>query len=1073
MKLFVIDDKKWQIIIAALLLIVYLEFLGIHQGLSQSGSPQTVTLYPTKDTYVDGSSSTTPFGSETSLSAQSKEGRLSLEKTRSLIYFGVESSVPVYSEVTAASLSLFVTTSSPLSSTLTLRRVSSDWSENTNWVEQPSFEEVIATTEIAGGFTGWVSWDVSLVVDDWVKRKVPNLGFLIISEETTEVTNGANFYSSNYPDFTLIPKLEISYILEDEKPEIFITQPLNEDSLRGTTYTIRGISQDYPGGSGIKEVRVSTDGGSTWNLASGTTFWEYNWTFPSTDSSYLLIAKAIDWAGNEGLSAETSVSVDNTPPIAVLQSIPGDVVWGRFPIKGTVRYYDSYWLELARDTTPTLWNKIGSLHKDEDIDGVLEQATSLVIPTGTYLLKLSALDKAGNLATDTVNLEVRQTTPPLPPHRNYEADTHMCALCHRAHHSFGESSIYSFMNPLLFVPTRALEPYLTFFQSEVCYYCHEVTSVAGTNLPTRWFFDSYSFHHPIRDVFYSGDESHNLNCSNCHNPHGDKITTSSYYARLLRATFYNSFGRIATVSYRGNDFCGICHGFNDKGYGYALGGDHITSYTAQAAHDINIPTPSSGTEIKCSICHTPHGSDNYRLTTQFEENLCFSCHNTTTSSLKGWNVKEQFNLESHHQVSSSNSETKVECTSCHGPHIVKPTLTAIISDPGNTKNLWPISLSLTEFCLRCHTNNPPQWRATSQTVVPYTISFPLISPTYSPFFPGWNKVFYYQSRHALSYDCNQCHHPHGSYNKRLIATYSSGTNAYNNTTATAEEKLCFSCHRAGGEAGSDIKGEFEEAYTHPIASSGIHLDTENTENLSYSNSKRHSECPDCHNPHRARLTAGIPPSVTGSLIGVGGVRRLGGELVPTASAQNEYEICYKCHSSYTLRPTTPTWQKDKSWEFATSNLSYHPVEGVGKNQSIFPGAFVPPWSVSSLVYCADCHGNQNSFNPAGVHGSANRYILKKSYLKSSTTSDFALCADCHDPDDYYAQADGLTDSNWQHIPTHSIYCGYCHASHGSHQEHLFNRGYITSTQGNYLVTDNSCSGTGCHEVGIWLTTTVP
>src|SRR5262249_22759834 len=44
-----------------------------------------------------------------------------------------------------------------------------------------------------------------------------------------------------------------------------------------TTVTITGAASDFGGGT-VQSVQVSVDGGSTWNLATGTTTWSYNWT---------------------------------------------------------------------------------------------------------------------------------------------------------------------------------------------------------------------------------------------------------------------------------------------------------------------------------------------------------------------------------------------------------------------------------------------------------------------------------------------------------------------------------------------------------------------------------------------------------------------------------------------------------------------------------------------------------------------------------------------------------------------------------------------------------------------------
>src|SRR5262249_20844580 len=63
--------------------------------------------------------------------------------------------------------------------------------------------------------------------------------------------------------------------------------------------------------------------------------------------------------------------------------------------------------------------------------------------------------------------------------------------------------------------------------------------------------------------------------------------------------------------------------------------------------------------------------------------------------------------------------------------------------------------------------------------------------------------------------------------------------------------------------------------------------------------QRHAECADCHNSHAANSMPAAPPAVKGVSAGVTGITasRAGG-----ASAQFEYEICFKCHSASANKP---------------------------------------------------------------------------------------------------------------------------------------------------------------------------
>jgi hypothetical protein len=54
-------------------------------------------------------------------------------------------------------------------------------------------------------------------------------------------------------------------------------------------------------------------------------------------------------------------------------------------------------------------------------------------------------------------------------------------------------------------------------------------------------------------------------------------------------------------------------------------------------------------------------------------------------------------------------------------------------------------------------------------------------------------------------------------------------------------------------------------------------------------------------------------------------------------------------------------QSNKRIQFNPANLSFHPVESVGKNPSV--PSLIVPWATAGLMYCTDCHNNDQ-----GPHG---------------------------------------------------------------------------------------------------------
>ncbi len=103
-------------------------------------------------------------------------------------------------------------------------------------------------------------------------------------------------YSSDYEKFGLVvDALGYDPMLDPYAPESAVTNPINNQTITGCSYTISGTAHDYY--SGIQRVEVSTDNGGSWQTATGTTTWTYEWTIPG-NGPYTIQARAVDVAGN-------------------------------------------------------------------------------------------------------------------------------------------------------------------------------------------------------------------------------------------------------------------------------------------------------------------------------------------------------------------------------------------------------------------------------------------------------------------------------------------------------------------------------------------------------------------------------------------------------------------------------------------------------------------------------------------------------------------------------------------------------------------------------------------------------
>lgn len=297
--------------------------------------------------------------------------------------------------------------------------------------------------------------------------------------------------------------------------------------------------------------------------------------------------------------------------------------------------------------------------------------------------------------------------------------------------------------------------------------------------------------------------------------------------------------------------------------------------------------------------------------------------------------------------------------------------------------------------------------------------------------------------------CLNCHTPHGRKDQAGLIP---------SLLVAREENLCLACHD-GFPSIRDIAREIRKPFNHPARfSQGKHSADEDGDStrFSYTAGNRHAECSDCHNAHAANADPIPPvaPQASNRNERVSRVRVLNGgagtipmyQYVPAFDISTpalEYEICFKCHSSWTQQPAR---QPDMAILFNTNNASFHPVEGQGRNPGILPSAFTGGRSAFSTIFCSDCHGSDDS-NLRGPHGSQFPAILRRNYQARSssrvTTRD-ELCFICHNFDTYvntaglFQQASRFNpplspNGHAFHVGQQSVPCYACHDTHGSPQ----------------------------------------
>jgi predicted CXXCH cytochrome family protein len=405
---------------------------------------------------------------------------------------------------------------------------------------------------------------------------------------------------------------------------------------------------------------------------------------------------------------------------------------------------------------------------------------------------------------------------------------------------------------------------------------------------------------------------------------------------------------------------------------------------------------------------------------------------------------------------------KLQCTACHDPHKEDIDTT--------TRKFLVKSNQASNLCLTCH--QKIGWDNSVHSHPPDPTEDERYTQTQGAH-TGYTGV-------RLN-GCESCHRPHAP----LVAQ---------RLMKNLEEGVCFQCHN-GTVTSPNIQAEFtSKTYRHPVLlTPSVHDAAEDSNSAIHAlpetsvGTARHSECVDCHNPHRATNVAAQPPLVSGALNGVKG-QSLGNSPLPQATY--EYEVCFKCHADSANKPQSldratagigygrnPQRQFDAGnlnayntrMEFSQS-LSFHPVTQARnlspvdvpslRSNVISPnGAPIAgrPLSGGSQIYCTDCHNSDTGRNlgtsgsgPSGLHGSNLPHILERNNALEPapatpgsgsgityTLSNYALCDKCHDVNNSVL-ADRSFSRHSLHVVSQGAACSTCHDAHASSSPMLIN-----------------------------------
>ncbi|HEY3311605.1 MAG TPA: S8 family serine peptidase [Anaerolineales bacterium] len=718
------------------------------------------------------------------------------------------------------------------------------------------------------------------------------------------------------------------------------------------------------------------------------------------------------------------------------------------------------------------------------------------LAVGSHSITASVTDDYGRTASASITVTI--TANP-SPHTGFNGSTEQCAICHRSHSAQQQSpyQIGSTLSP-----------------NDLCLSCHSSSAkVVSTHSNVDWVAAGYP--NPRSESAFE------LQCIQCHNPHG--LDTKSNNLNNIRASIWLNNAATAPTDPEGldlhlttgpvvftaksgpnsfddgtagtaNKLCATCHA-NAANQGFP-----ITLHTGGAGHGngtINY------TALNCTQCH-PHSLDSSPSTRDGFQTTCRACHSQQLTRTSSPGTRRQivsnpitsvnggdFKRTSHH---INDALSDADCLKCHEMSLHKQGRVRL-KNADSPATVYQLDYTFTPgaptqadadsyeaFCASCHDSNGAAGNLT-----------PFSDGKIAPSVTG----LWASARHNLTVgtflgSCMNCHdNGHGSNKLKLLAPW----NFIASTSPDAmqqEEKFCFNCHtttpgRSVSAAFSTWTNTATRFFAHDVSvDKGLDHGKE-VFGSAFGGTNRHIECGDCHESHKdAYPNTATAPAIKLSQRGASGVEpTYSGSGAPgtysfLGQAANEYQVCFKCHSSYTTLPSyTPDgWgctanpctrnfvvdglrkltrtangqvqdTRDLAKAFNPNNASFHPLLAVGKNTAMFAGSFMPGWGVNSRVYCSDCHTNATpATGGTGPHGSPMLHVLD-----GSTTGDT----------NYSTQSFGTNTRNVEPTVPNTEICFKCHqysvyvsgssstntyfrnGSQNLHYEHMLNGRFTATT----------------------------
>jgi predicted CxxxxCH...CXXCH cytochrome family protein len=397
------------------------------------------------------------------------------------------------------------------------------------------------------------------------------------------------------------------------------------------------------------------------------------------------------------------------------------------------------------------------------------------------------------------------------------------------------------------------------------------------------------------------------------------------------------------------------------------------------------------------------------------------------------------------------------------------------------------------LCVSCHQYAITAGGPTVSKTLYDASAHDFISKTVNGTTYNWNYVLH---SGTFNRNCTKCHADPadarpvasgGSFGAVHSSTQSSLLAGTKRVAGAPGTFICYDCHGDGTNgtsryAANVLTTDMAKAVAHPVNADAVHDSTVESTVAAAAGAtgnvfatSRHANCLDCHEPHAAKSgthtysTAADSSrhNVSPPLTGVSGVSVTYGTTnfappaytwVPASptGAAFEYQICFKCHSSFAWGTGTPPSgisangaqinpvETDVAAEFSPANRSGHPIY---TGLSAYTGSSAPkalptanmktPWDVNvgtQTMMCSDCHNTDAASTAAqGPHGSAVSFMLRgpNTAWPNVTLANYgtSFCANCHND---------FTDNPHSTGAHQNFPCYRCHVvvPHGSKMSRL-------------------------------------